>query len=43
VLRLQDAGAPAIVMHSLFEEDLVEQGVEPHEYLEQVLSDQASH
>ena len=37
VLRLQDAGAPALVMHSLFEEDLVEQGVEPHEYLEQLL------
>jgi hypothetical protein len=37
VLRLQDAGAPAIVMHSLFEEDLVEQGVEPHEYLGAVL------
>ena len=37
VLRLQDAGAPAIVMHSLFEEDIVEQGVEPHDYLEQLL------
>jgi len=37
VLRLQDAGAPALVMHSLFEEDLVEQGVEPHDYLEQLL------
>src|SRR5262249_20705457 len=36
-LRLQDAGAPAFVMHSLFEEDLVEQGVEPHGYLEQLL------
>src|SRR5262245_44571977 len=36
-LRLQDAGAPAIVRHSLFEEDLVEQGAEPHEYLTQVL------
>ena len=37
MLRLEDAGASAIVMHSLFEEDLVEQGVEPHEYLEQLL------
>jgi dihydroorotate dehydrogenase (fumarate) len=37
VLRLEDAGAPAIVMHSLFEEDLARQGAEPHEYLEQLL------
>jgi dihydroorotate dehydrogenase (fumarate) len=37
VLRLEDAGAPAVMMHSLFEEDLVNQGVEPHQYLEQLL------
>jgi dihydroorotate dehydrogenase (fumarate) len=37
VLRLEDAGAPALVMHSLFEEDLVNQSVEPHQYLEQLL------
>lgn len=37
VLRLEDAGAPALVMHSLFEEDLVQQGAEPHEYLEHLL------
>jgi len=37
VLRLEDAGAPALVMHSLFEEDLVAQDVHPHLYLEQLL------
>jgi dihydroorotate dehydrogenase (fumarate) len=37
VLRLEDAGAPALVMHSLFEEDLTTQGAEPHQYLEQLL------
>jgi dihydroorotate dehydrogenase (fumarate) len=36
VLRLEDAGAAALVMHSLFEEDLINQGAEPHEYLEQL-------
>ncbi len=37
VSRLEDAGAAAIVMHSLFEEDVVSRGIEPHEYLEQLL------
>jgi len=37
VMRLEDAGAPALVMHSLFEEDLADQGAEPHQYLEQLL------
>jgi dihydroorotate dehydrogenase (fumarate) len=37
VSRLEDAGAAAIVMHSLFEEDIVGHGIEPHEYLEQLL------
>ncbi len=37
VLRLEDAGAPAIVMPSLFEEDVVKYGVHPGRYLEQVL------
>jgi dihydroorotate dehydrogenase (fumarate) len=37
VSRLEDAGAAAIVMHSLFEEDIVGCGIEPHEYLEQLL------
>jgi dihydroorotate dehydrogenase (fumarate) len=37
VLRLEDAGAPALVMHSLFEEDLVAQDAYPHAYLEQLL------
>jgi dihydroorotate dehydrogenase (fumarate) len=37
VMRLEDAGAPALIMHSLFEEDLVSQDAHPHEYLEQLL------
>jgi dihydroorotate dehydrogenase (fumarate) len=37
VSRLEDAGAAAIVMHSLFEEDVVGYGKEPYEYLEQLL------
>jgi len=37
VCRLEDAGAAAIVMHSLFEEDIVAHGLEPAEYLEQLL------
>ena len=37
VLRLEDAGAPALIMHSLFEEDLVAQDAHPHAYLEQLL------
>jgi dihydroorotate dehydrogenase (fumarate) len=37
VLRLEDAGAPAVIMHSLFEEELANQGAEPHGYLEQLL------
>jgi dihydroorotate dehydrogenase (fumarate) len=37
VSRLEDAGAAAIVMHSLFEEDIVAHGIEPAEYLEQLL------
>jgi dihydroorotate dehydrogenase (fumarate) len=37
VSRLEDAGAAAIVMHSLFEEDSVGHGVGPLEYLEQLL------
>jgi dihydroorotate dehydrogenase (fumarate) len=37
VLRLEDAGAPALVMHSLFEEELLKHGAEPHHYLEQLL------
>jgi dihydroorotate dehydrogenase (fumarate) len=37
VLRLEDAGAPAIVMPSLFEEDIVRYGERPDRYLEQLL------
>jgi dihydroorotate dehydrogenase (fumarate) len=37
VSRLEDAGAAAIVMHSLFEEEVVGHGIEPDEYLEQLL------
>src|SRR5919204_3040757 len=37
VLQLEDAGAAAIVMHSLFEEDVIKYGVRPDEYLEQLL------
>jgi dihydroorotate dehydrogenase (fumarate) len=37
VLRLQDAGAPAIVMPSLFEEDIARCDVNPDRYLEQLL------
>lgn len=36
VLRLEDAGAAAIVMHSLFEEDVHRHGVAPDRYLEQL-------
>ena len=35
--RLEDAGAAALVMHSLFEEEITHQGAEPHEYLERLL------
>jgi dihydroorotate dehydrogenase (fumarate) len=37
VARLEDAGAAAIVMHSLFEEDILGFASEPDTYLEQVL------
>ena len=37
VCRLEDAGAAAIVMHSLFEEDIQEGKAESDAYLEQVL------
>jgi dihydroorotate dehydrogenase (fumarate) len=37
VLRLEDAGAAAIVMHSLFEEDVIKYGLRPDEYLEHLL------
>ena len=37
VLRLEDAGAPAIVMPSLFEEDIVRYDERPDSYLEQLL------
>ncbi len=37
VLRLEDAGAAAIVMHSLFEEEIVTGGLAPDRYLEQLL------
>jgi dihydroorotate dehydrogenase (fumarate) len=37
VLRLEDAGAAAIVMHSLFEEEIVTRGLAPDRYLEQLL------
>jgi dihydroorotate dehydrogenase (fumarate) len=37
VLRLEDAGAPAIVMPSLFEEDIVRYGEPTDRYLEQLL------
>jgi len=37
VSRLEDAGAAAIVMHSLFEEEVVASGAEPHDYLELLL------
>jgi dihydroorotate dehydrogenase (fumarate) len=37
VLRLEDAGASAIVMHSLFEEDIAEYGPATDAYLEQLL------
>ncbi len=37
VLRLEDAGAAAIVMHSLFEEEIVTRGLAPERYLEQLL------
>jgi dihydroorotate dehydrogenase (fumarate) len=36
VLRLEDAGAAAITMHSLFEEDVRLHGVGPDRYLEQL-------
>jgi dihydroorotate dehydrogenase (fumarate) len=37
VMRLEDAGAPAIVMPSLFEEDVVRYDERPNSYLEQLL------
>ncbi|HZT75902.1 MAG TPA: dihydroorotate dehydrogenase-like protein [Vicinamibacterales bacterium] len=37
VLRLEDAGAAAIVLSSLFEEDVVHRGVGPERYLEHLL------
>jgi dihydroorotate dehydrogenase (fumarate) len=37
VLRLEDAGAPAVVMPSLFEEDIVRYDERPDSYLEQLL------
>jgi dihydroorotate dehydrogenase (fumarate) len=37
VLRLEDAGAAAIVLNSLFEEDIVHRGFVPDRYLEHVL------
>jgi dihydroorotate dehydrogenase (fumarate) len=37
VLRLEDAGAPAIVMPSLFEEDVVSYDAHPDRYLERLL------
>jgi dihydroorotate dehydrogenase (fumarate) len=37
VLRLEDAGAAAIVMHSLFEEEIVKYGLVPDLYLEHLL------
>lgn len=37
VRRLEDAGTAAIVMHSLFEEEIVKYGVVPDRYLEQLL------
>jgi dihydroorotate dehydrogenase (fumarate) len=37
VLRLEDAGASAIVLNSLFEEDIVRYGFAPDRYLERLL------
>ncbi|HYX83043.1 MAG TPA: dihydroorotate dehydrogenase-like protein [Gemmatimonadales bacterium] len=37
VLRLEEAGASAIVLNSLFEEDIVRYGMEPDRYLERLL------
>jgi dihydroorotate dehydrogenase (fumarate) len=37
VSRLEDAGAAAIVMHSLFEEEILGYTLKPDEYLEQLL------
>ena len=37
VLRLEDAGASAIVMHSLFQEEISEYGMAPDRYLEHLL------
>lgn len=37
VLRLEDAGASAIVLNSLFEEDITQHGAAPERYLEHVL------
>jgi len=36
VLRLEDAGASAIVMHSLFEEDIIRRDTTPDRYLQQL-------
>jgi dihydroorotate dehydrogenase (fumarate) len=37
VARLEDAGAAAIVMHSLFEEEILTYTSKPDDYLEQLL------
>jgi len=37
VLRFEDAGAAAIVLNSLFEEDIVQHGIAPERYLEHLL------
>jgi dihydroorotate dehydrogenase (fumarate) len=37
VLRLEEAGASAIVLNSLFEEDIARYGFEPDRYLERLL------
>jgi len=37
VLRLEDSGASAIVLNSLFEEDVVRRGASTHQYLERLL------
>jgi len=37
VLRLEDAGASAIVLNSLFEEDVIQRTVAPDQYLERLL------
>jgi dihydroorotate dehydrogenase (fumarate) len=37
VLRLEDAGAAALVLNSLFEEEIVQHGVAPERYIEHLL------